>query len=133
MALILSTPLFSVIAGKTCPNNTILSATSVPWGNTTWTVCEHAVPGSDIYFFDNSGAGNAITMSRSAEPLFVNDQDCYLNFTREQVQGSTKDVLGNALIARGGDPSFREIRGALPPLVLDVSRKTVAYAFPSHV
>ena len=122
--IILARALFVVAISKVCPDNTVLSATSVPWGNTTWTVCERTVPGGDIYFFDNSDIDNSIVMSRSAEALFVDEQDCYLNFTGEQVKGSTKDLLGNALIARGGDPSFEEIRGALPPLVLNVSLKS---------
>ena len=121
--IILTRALFVVATSKACPDNTVLSATSVPWGNTTWTVCERTVPGGDIYFFDNSRIDNSIVMSRSAEALFVDEQGCYLNFTGEQVKGSTKDLLGNSLIARGGDPSFEEIRGALPPLVLNVSLK----------
>ena len=126
MAVLLLTPLLVMSDTQPRPKNTLLSATSVPWGNTTWTVCEHMVPGGDIYFFDNSRAANTITMSRSAEQLFVDENTCYLNFTSDQIKGSSKDLLGNALIARGGDPSFQEIRAALPPLVLDVSMSEIA-------
>lgn len=116
--------LFVFATSKVCPDNTVLSATSVPLGNTTWTVCERTVPGGNIYFFDNSHTDNNIVMTRSAEALFVDEQSCYLNFTGEQVKNSTQDLLGNALLARGGDPDFEEIRGALPPLVLNVSLKS---------
>ena len=51
------------------------------------------------------------------QALYVNDSTCWLNSSREAVQASVSDVLGNQLLAKG-NPSFAELRRAIPPMVM---------------
>ena len=63
------------------------------------------------------------------QALYVNDSTCWLNASRKAVQASVADILGNQLLAKG-NPSFAELRRALPPMVM--SSPTSIHDDPPH-
>ena len=108
-----------VQAPAACPTNApSVQASGVPWDGAFWTACDHTVPGGDVVFVEEvAAAGCTITVGRRAERLYRNESDCWLNYTKAQVQATVADVMGNALLARG-NPSLAVMRRAIPPMVM---------------
>jgi hypothetical protein len=115
----------AAIAVAPCPAGMTLMAEAVPWRGDTFTVCETAEPGGALHFLPGSSAttsranagGAPIVVSRTAKPLF-NTTPTYANTSAAAVGNSSADVMGNALLARGVDPTLSELANVMRPLVL---------------
>ena len=92
-------------------------ADAVPWHGDTYAVCEEAKPGGNLQFIPSSSTGVPITVSRTAVPLF-NTRPTYANVSIAKIGNSSADVMGNALLARGVDPTLSELSNIMRPLVL---------------
>ena len=111
------TTLATVAATPSCPPDFSLVHSSP-----NLTVCESlGVRAGSLRFFDPRTGLSLASVSKTAEPLFVNESGCYLGYNKTQVERAHGDLLGDALLNRsnGSDPDYLELAGAIPPLVYD--------------
>jgi hypothetical protein len=68
--------------------------------------------------------GVQVDLPKSQEPTSADAAKVYRGHTLEQVLESPSDLLGDEILAKGGDPDYDEVAEALPPI-----RKMQTYTF----
>lgn len=68
----------------------------------------------DIVFVDGSGV--TLELGKSLESTTADPQQLYLGHTKAQTLASAPDLLGNAILAKAGDPTYDEIAPVFAPI-----------------
>ncbi len=63
-----------------------------------------------------SPSGAELELAKSLEPTWAEPASLYSGHTLEEVLNSDSDLLGQELLAKGGDPSFDEVAACFPPI-----------------
>ena len=122
--LSLSVPRGAPAASTRCaPGFTLMGQLESALFSANVTVCEDLRPLRGSVVFQAANGSVLASLGKSAEPLFVDESQCYLGIRKETALGSKADLLGNSLLARtraggGRDLTLAEVAAVVPPLVV---------------
>ncbi len=60
--------------------------------------------------------GVQLDLPKSLEPTFAEASGLYHGHTLEQIKNSDRDLLGEEILAQGGDPDYNEVAACFPPI-----------------
>ena len=75
-----------------------------------------------LVFADTTGV--TLELPKTSEPTSADSSSLYLGHTADDVMNSPRDLLGDAILAKPGDPNYDEVASAFPPI-----RKMNTYSF----
>ncbi len=67
-----------------------------------------------ITFADNSGV--KLELPKTSEATSADPKTLYLGYSIDEVMNSATDLLGDAILAKPGDPQYAEVASVLPPI-----------------
>jgi hypothetical protein len=60
--------------------------------------------------------GVQVELPKSLEPTFASPSGLYHGHTLEEIKKSDRDLLGDEILAKGGDPDYDEVAACFPPI-----------------
>ena len=134
-------------SGVVCPSGTVQMGTARA-GSVL--ACEDLMNRAGYITFVDTANGSALTLSKTAEHLYVDPAGLYCGYNKSQVAASIKrrgsrngtagsDILGDKILtaarAANADPTLAEVSAVLAPLVYDgkLTRNLPLLAIPRPV